>query len=226
MAITGVSRGGIGKATALAVAKHGPTLLILISRTQSNLDEVIDDIKAVKPHVHVESVLVDLGSQVSVRHGAEEVKSLTQRIDVLINNAGLTVYRREWSPDGLDIHLACNHLGPFLLTNLLLDRILTAAKASPLGATRVVNITSDGHRPCPFRFHDYNCEGKEVPSDEQDELYKWPADMVKPIDGYSGWLAYGQSKTANILFTVELNRRLEGTGVVSYAVYPGGKSTR
>lgn len=226
MAITGVSRGGIGKATALAVAKHDPTLLILISRTQSNLDEVIDDIKAVKPHVHVESVLVDLGSQASVRRGAEEVKSLTQSIDVLINNAGLTVYRREWSPDGLDIHLACNHLGPFLLTNLLLDRILTAAKASPPGATRVINITSDGHRPCPFRFHDYNCEGKEVPSDEQDELYKWPADMVKPIDGYSGWLAYGQSKTANVLFTVELNRRLEGTGVVSYAVHPGSKSTR
>ncbi|KAL1613819.1 hypothetical protein SLS56_012231 [Neofusicoccum ribis] len=221
LAITGISRGGIGGATALAFAKHDPALLILISRTQSKLDEIAADINMMKPKMKVKCVLVDLVSQASVRHAADEVRSLTTRIDILINNAGLTSFRRKWSPERIDVQLAGNHIGPFLLTNLLMDRILAAAIASPPGSTRVINVSSGAHRLAPFRFHDYNLEGKPVPPEEEDKLAGWPEALRKPVDGYVSFHAYCQSKTASILFTVELNRRLYGRGVVSYSIHPG-----
>ncbi|GME32080.1 Short-chain dehydrogenase/reductase SDR [Neofusicoccum parvum] len=221
VAITGISRGGIGGATALAFAKHDPALLILISRTQSKLDEIAADINMMKPKIKVKCVLVDLVSQASVRHAADEVRSLTTRIDILINNAGLTSFKRKWSPERIDVQLAGNHIGPFLLTNLLMDRILAAASASPPGSTRVINVSSGAHRMAPFRFHDYNLEGKPVPPEEEDKLAGWPEELRTPVDGYVSFHAYCQSKTASVLFTVELNRRLYGKGVVSYSIHPG-----
>ncbi|KAK0640057.1 WW domain-containing oxidoreductase [Lasiodiplodia hormozganensis] len=223
VAITGVARTGLGGATAVAFAKHDPELLLLISRTQSKLDEVIADIKAVKPNANVKSVLVDLTSQASVRRAAEEINTLAPRLDILINNAGFWVFTRSVSPEGIESQFAGNHIGHFLLTNLLTDRLLAAAKKSTPGATRVINLSSEGHRVSPVRFHDYNLEGKPVPEEESSVFPPlWPDELVKPnADGYAGMVAYGQSKTANILFSVELNRRLAAQGVVSYAVHPG-----
>lgn len=224
VAITGVSKGGLGGAAALEFAKHDPELLILVSRTQSKLEQIIADIKAIKPNANVKFVLVDLLSQASVRRAAEEINALAPRLDILVNNAALTVYKRQYSPEGIEAQLAANHIGPFLLTNLLKDRLVAAAKHSPAGATRVVNVSSEGHRASPFRFHDYNCEGKPVPPDEADTLQHWPEIFRQPAaDGYLGFQAYSQSKTANILFTAGLNKRLAGMGVVSYALHPGGK---
>lgn len=226
VAITGVSKGGLGGAAALEFAKHDPELLILVSRTQSKLEQIIADIKAIKPNANVKFVLVDLLSQASVRRAAEEINALAPRLDILVNNAALTVYKRQYSPEGIEAQLAANHIGPFLLTNLLKDRLVAAAKHSPAGATRVVNVSSEGHRASPFRFHDYNCEGKPVPPEEADTLQHWPEIFRQPAaDGYLGFQAYGQSKTANILFTAGLNKRLAGTGVVSYALHPGAIAT-
>ncbi|KAH7026788.1 hypothetical protein B0J12DRAFT_704891 [Macrophomina phaseolina] len=223
VAITGVARGGIGGVTAVALAKGDPELLILVSRTQAKLDEIISDIKAIKANANVKSVLVDLTSQASVRKAAEEIKAIATRLDLLINNAGFAVYKRQYSPEGIESQLAGNHIGPFLLTNLLRDRLVAAAQASStLGATRVVSVASEVHRASPFRFHDYNNEGWPIPAEEAGTLYAWPPFYIKPgPDGYSGAQAYGHSKTANILFTVGLNKRLAGTGVVAYSVHPG-----
>ncbi|KAH7026786.1 short chain dehydrogenase/ reductase-like protein [Macrophomina phaseolina] len=222
VAITGIAKDGLGGATASAIAKHGPALLILISRTQSKIDEVIAEIKAINPHANVKSVLVDLLSQASVRSAADEVKNLTTRIDLLINNAGFTIFKRKWSPEGIEAHLAGNHLGPFLLTNLLMDRLLAAAEASPRGTTRVINLSSMTHVISPFRFHDYNIESKPVPPEEDLQADGWPKEIVQATqDGYMGFPAYAQSKTANILFTIELNRRFSDKGLVSYSVHPG-----
>ncbi|KAH7045278.1 hypothetical protein B0J12DRAFT_603545 [Macrophomina phaseolina] len=225
IAITGVSRSGLGGAAARALADHDPELLILVSRTQSKLDEVIADIKAVKPHVNVKSVLVDLISQVSVRKAAEEIKALAPRLDILINNAGLTVFERKYSPEGVETQLAANHLGPFLLTNLLKDRLLAAAKNSLPGATRIINVASETHRACPFRFHDYNSEGKPIPPEEVGSVHLWPSAFQRIEDGYMGFQTYSHTKTANILFTVGLNKRLAGAGILSYTLHPGTIAT-
>lgn len=219
--VTGISRLGLGGAIALAFAKHKSGMLILASRTQSKMDEVVADIKAVNADLDVKTVLVDLLSQTAVRQAAEEIKSHTSRIDILVNNAALNIYERKHTPENIEYQLAANHIGPFILTNLLLDCFLEAATSSPPGATRVINMTSDGHRASPFRFHDYNCEGKPVPPEEADTLAEWPPEVQKPNGGYLGFLAYGQSKTANILFSVELNKRLAQRGIASYSVHPG-----
>ncbi|KAB2572650.1 Retinol dehydrogenase 12 [Lasiodiplodia theobromae] len=225
--ITGVSRGGIGGAAALAFARHSPSLLILVSRTQSKIDEVVSDIRAIDPSVSVKTVLVDLTSQASVRAAAEKIQALTPRIDLLVNNAGMYVSKRGYSPEGIERQLAANHVGPFLLTNLLRPQLLAAAKDAPAGATRIVNVSSEGHRMQPFRFSDYNGEKvnqEELPEEERinpamkDHL---PPFILEPEEGYVAFMAYGQSKTANVLFTVGLNERFKGTGVVSYALHPG-----
>ncbi|KAH7044076.1 hypothetical protein B0J12DRAFT_577997, partial [Macrophomina phaseolina] len=202
VAITGISRGGLGGATALAIARQSPALLILIFRTQSKLDEVISDIKSINSTVPVKAVVVDLAWQASVRKAAEEIKSLASHIDLLINNAGLHLNKRSHSPEGIETQLAANHVGPFLLTNLLTDQLLAAAKRSPPGATRVVNVSSVVHRSSPFRFHDHNSEGWPVPADEVGTVYLYPKFLKKPVDGYVGVQTYSHTKTANILFTV------------------------
>ncbi|EKG15288.1 Short-chain dehydrogenase/reductase SDR, partial [Macrophomina phaseolina MS6] len=198
-----------------------PSLLILVSRTKAKIDAVIEDIKAINPAVTAKAVLVDLSSQAAVRKAAEEIKALTPRIDLLINNAGMTVLKRSYSAEGIESQLAANHLGPFLLTNLLRDQLFEAAKHSAPGATRVVNVSSEGHRTSPFRFHDYNNEGWPIPAEEAGTTYQLPDWAKEPVDGYVGMQAYAQSKTANILFSVGLNKRLADKGVVSYALHPG-----
>lgn len=171
----------------------------------------------------VETVHLDLASQASVRQAARDIAAITTRIDVLINNAGINVHRRQLSPDGIELTFATNHLGPFLLTQLLLPLLLDAAGSGPTGATRVVNVSSGGHHISPMRFSDYNFEGKPLPPDEEPRrgLPDW---VHETDDGFPGTLAYGMSKCANILFTVALKERLQQRGIDSFAVDPGGRS--
>jgi NAD(P)-dependent dehydrogenase (short-subunit alcohol dehydrogenase family) len=129
---------------------------------------------------------------------------------------------RETTEEGIEVQFGTNHIGHFLFTNLLMPQLKNAAKASGPGSTRIINVTSAGHRLSPIRFHDYNFEGKEVPIDER------PPEGLPPMfsptaEGYNGWLAYGQSKAANILFTVYLSQHLKSSGIVSYSVHPGCK---
>ncbi|EKG20850.1 Short-chain dehydrogenase/reductase SDR [Macrophomina phaseolina MS6] len=221
--ITGVSRNSLGEASALAIAVHDPALLILASRTQSNLDEVAAEIHSIRPSTAVMTVQLDLLSLDSVRRAVADIRESIPRLDVLINNAGMVTQTRRTSPEGVEAQFATNHLGPFLLTNLLAPKLLAAAADAPSpGATRVVNVSSLGLRLSPVRFHDYNLEGAEVPPEERgppdDAL---PAAFTRDVDGYRGFMAYGQSKTANVLFAVGLTERLRAKGVVAYALHPG-----
>jgi NAD(P)-dependent dehydrogenase (short-subunit alcohol dehydrogenase family) len=98
---------------------------------------------------------LDLGSQQSVRKAAADIAALTDRLDILINNAAAMVTSRQATPEGIELQFGTNHIGPFLLTNLLRPLLQKAAESNPAGATRVVNVSSEGHRMSPFRFSDY-----------------------------------------------------------------------
>jgi NAD(P)-dependent dehydrogenase (short-subunit alcohol dehydrogenase family) len=140
---------------------------------------------------------------------------------VLINNAGVMVLTPQTTAEGLELQFGTNHIGHFLFTHLLLDQLKNAAavKSRPAGSTRIINVTSAGHRLSPIRFHDYNVEGKEVPPEEQPP--PGIAAVYSKAGQYNGWLAYGQSKTANILFSVYLSQKLRDKGIVSFAAHPG-----
>ena len=138
------------------------------------------------------SHVADLSSQADVRRLAQEVQERYGKIDVLINNAGAFFQRRQESADGVEMTFALNHLAPFLLTNLLVDYL----KAG--GPARIVTVASFAHKGATLDFDDL--EGKRK---------------------YGGWRAYGRSKLANIVFTYELARRLEGTGVTANCLHPG-----
>ncbi|KAH7380288.1 hypothetical protein DE146DRAFT_671014 [Phaeosphaeria sp. MPI-PUGE-AT-0046c] len=219
--ITGVSPESIGSSTALSVASQGPQLLLLASRTKSKLEEVLKNVRNAYPDVHVGIVELDLMSQESVKAAAEEIASLADRLDLIINNAGVMTQNRITTEEGIEGQFGACHIGHFLLTNLLMPQLLQAAKASSPGSTRVVNLTSLGHRISPVRFSDYNLTGKEVPVEEQSSANLPPMFKKNAPDGYNGWIAYGQAKTANILFSIGLNQRLKEKGIASYAVHPG-----
>jgi NAD(P)-dependent dehydrogenase (short-subunit alcohol dehydrogenase family) len=173
------------------------------------------------PNVQVKTVLLDLMSQESIRNTASEVSQTTSTLDIIVNNAGIMTPKLQHTAEGIEAQFGSNHIGHFLLTNLLMPQLLAAAKSNQAGATRVVNLTSLGHRLSPVRFHDYNFEGKEIPDEENPPANLPP--MFHGTDGqpYNGFIAYGQGKTANILFSVGLNERVQGKGIVSYAVHPG-----
>jgi NAD(P)-dependent dehydrogenase (short-subunit alcohol dehydrogenase family) len=223
--ITGVSPESIGSSIALSIASQNPALLILASRTQSKLEEVLKNIHNAYSDVIVKVVLLDLMSQESIKAAAKEVSQLTDRLDLIINNAGIMTPKRQTTKEGLEGQFGANHVGHFLFTNLLMPKILASASASDKGATRVINLTSLGHRLSPVRFSDYNLEksNEEVP--EEERYVPLPPMFAKSADdGYSGYVAYGQAKTANILFSVGLNKRFGEKGVRSYAVHPGCES--
>ena len=218
--ITGVSPESIGSSTAFSIASQSPALLILASRTQPKLHAVAQSIADAYPGTNVHKVALDLMSQESVRQAAVDIGNITSRIDVIINNAGFMTPKRQLTKEGIEAQFGTNHIGHFLLTNLLMPQLSAAATSKAPGITRVINLTSLGHRLSPVRFHDYNFEGKYVP---QEELHRpLPPTFTRGQDGvYNGYVAYGQAKTANILYSVELNKLLGERGVVSYAVHPG-----
>ncbi|KAF2122595.1 hypothetical protein BDV96DRAFT_481511 [Lophiotrema nucula] len=221
--ITGVSPESIGSSTALAIASQAPSLLILASRTQSKLDEVVKSIKDAHPDANVKTVLLDLMSQEAVKKAAAEVQQLTDKIDVIINNAAVMNLTRKFTAEGIEAQFGANHIGHFLFTNLLLPQLLSASSSNAPGATRVVNLTSLGHRLSPVRFHDYNFDGHPIP-DEQKFPANLPPMFLKTPEGqgvYNGYISYGQAKSANVLYSVGLNERLREKGIVSYSVHPG-----
>lgn len=233
--ITGISPAGIGASTALAIASQGPHALILASRTESKLNSVAADIEQQHPSVKVHKVILDLSSLESVKEAAAKIDGLVDHVDVLINNAGISHQTRDpvQTPGDtiVDLNFFTNHLGPFMLTNVLLPKLRAAANKpnAPRGSTRIVNLSSHGHRLSPVRFYDYQIyhyvyDG--VP-DSQKPPKGLPDSFLRLIDGYPGMIGYGQSKTANILHATELTRRLRenGDGIIALSVHPGSIAT-
>jgi NAD(P)-dependent dehydrogenase (short-subunit alcohol dehydrogenase family) len=205
--ITGVTKGGLGRETARAISLHGPKLLILAARSQEKLAAAAEELKKAAPNVEVRGLQLDLSSQAAVRTAAAEVNAYPEDvvIDVLINNAGIMATPFGLSPEGIEMQFATNHIGHWLFTNLIMPRILAAAKAH--GQARIVNLSSQGHRRGGVRFDDWNFNGG----------------AGKGSDGstYDHFLAYGQSKTANILTAVYLADKLKNHGVLAYSLHPG-----
>jgi retinol dehydrogenase 12 len=186
--VTGATS-GIGKAAATALARLGATV-VLVGRDRGRTESAAAEIARVSaspPRAEV----ADLASLEQVRGLAGRLAGL-ERIDVLINNAGLVLGERRITPDGLEHVFALNHLAPFLLTSLLLPKLTASAPA------RVVTVTSDAHSAARLDLSDPNLE-----------------------HGWDSWRSYANSKLANILFTRELARRLDGTGVTANCAHPG-----
>ena len=187
--VTGGS-GGIGRATALGLAAMGADLAIT-GRDRGRTEDAAREIRAAG-HGQVDVFVADLSCLSQVRRLAGEVRQSLSRIDVLVNNAGGYWHTRHVTADGLERTFAVNHLAPFLLTSLLLDRLKDSAPA------RVVTVSSNVQAIGRIDFEDLQGERS-----------------------YSGARAYNQSKLANVLFTYELARRLQGTLVTANALHPG-----
>jgi NAD(P)-dependent dehydrogenase (short-subunit alcohol dehydrogenase family) len=191
--VTGGS-GGIGRATAVGLARRGAHLAIT-GRDRARTEDAAREVRAAGGG-HVDVFIADLSSQSELRRLAFEVLDRMPRIDVLINNVGGYWNTRHVTADGLERTFALNHLAPFLLTALLLGRLTQSQPA------RVVTVASNAHAMGRIAFDDLQGERD-----------------------YSGSRAYNQSKLANILFSYELARRLESTGITANALHPGLVST-
>jgi NAD(P)-dependent dehydrogenase (short-subunit alcohol dehydrogenase family) len=193
--VTG-STDGIGKETALQLAKLSATVIVH-GRSVERCQAVCDDIRQATGNSNVDFVAADLSSQHQVRHMAAEIQERYDRLHVLINNAGVIVLKRQLTEDGVEMTLAINHLAPFLLTNLLLERLKTSAPA------RIVNVSSTVHYDAPLKLDDLQSE-----------------------KNYNGINAYKLSKLGNVLFTFELAERLKGSGVTANCLHPGVVATK
>lgn len=189
--ITGATN-GIGLAAAEELARRGASLAI-VARDDAKAADAVGRIEAAGRE-EVDVLMADLSSQASVRSLAAEALERYARIDVLVNNAGAIFEKRQLSPDGIEMTWALNHLAPFLLTELLVDRLKESAPA------RVITTSSDAHK------------GAHIPWDDLDAERSY---------GGRGFRRYGETKLANILFTSELARRLEGSGVTANCFHPG-----
>ncbi len=186
---------GIGRATALELAEMGAKL-VMVARDKQKGELAMSEIRKQTGNDSIDLLLADLSSLQSVRDLAHRFQAKYPRLHVLINNAGLFNQRRHVTPDGYEATFAINYLAPFLLTNLLLDQLKSSAPS------RIVNVSSVGHYNGHIAFDDLNME-----------------------KNYGGWRAYQQSKLALVLFTRELARKLEGTGVTVNSVHPGTVAT-
>lgn len=182
--------GGIGRATAEGLAAMGAHIAIT-GRNEDRAHRVAKEIAAATGG-SVDAYAADLSALAEVRRLAAQVQSAYPRLDVLVNNVGGFWGHRHVTADGLEYTFALNHLAPFLLTNLLLDRLIASAPA------RVVNVSSGAQAMGKIDFDDLMGERR-----------------------YSGQRAYNQSKLANVMFTYELARRLDGTGVTATVLHPG-----
>lgn len=186
---------GIGKAAAIDLAKLGAEL-VLVVRDPKKGEAAVAEIREAAPTAKIDLVLADLSLMSAVRKAASEIKARHPRIHVLLNNAGVVMTERKVTAEGHELTFATNHLGYFVLTQELLDVLKASAPA------RIVNVASDAHVGMKLDFDD-----------------------VMGARAFKTWKSYGQSKLANVMFTYELARRLEGSGVTANALHPGVVAT-
>jgi NAD(P)-dependent dehydrogenase (short-subunit alcohol dehydrogenase family) len=194
--ITGANT-GLGYETAAALADHGAHVVLAVRNLDKGKDAAAR-ISAQSPGAAVALQELDLTSLDSIRAAAEQLRSAHDRIDLLINNAGVMWTPKSTTKDGFELQFGTNHLGHFAFTGLLLDRLL------PVAGSRVVTVSSIGHR---------------IRADIHFDDLQWER-------GYNRVAAYGQAKLANLLFTYELQRRLAPLGTtIAVAAHPGGSNT-
>lgn len=196
--ITGGS-GGIGLVAARRLAERGADVVIA-GRRQDRGDAAIAEIRTGAPDASVQFLAADLSRRDEVRRLADTVADRCERLDVLINNAGVMVGRRTLTADGIEMTFAVNHLAPFLLTHLLLPKL--AAAASESTRARIVVVASRAHQGVKLDFADLQAERR-----------------------YVGWFVYKRSKLANLYFTYALARRLDASKVTVNALHPGFVAT-
>ncbi|SEF96020.1 SDR family oxidoreductase [Paenibacillus sp. UNC499MF] len=195
MMVTGANS-GMGLATTIALARQGAKV-IMVCRSEERGRSALREAMAASGSAEIELMQCDLGSLRSIRTFAAEFKSRYDHLDVLINNAGVVSLKRETTSDGFEIMMGVNHLGHFLLTNLLLGALKRAEQG------RIVVVSSGAHKIGKIRWEDPY--------------------LTK---GYTVWTGYAQSKLANILFARELAARLKGTAVTVNALHPGAVGTQ
>jgi NAD(P)-dependent dehydrogenase (short-subunit alcohol dehydrogenase family) len=195
--VTGASA-GVGKATARALAAMG-WRVIGIGRNPERTGAAEQDIRAASTAGDVHMIRADLALMAETARAAEEVAALTNRIEVLVNNAGGMTDRFVVTPEGYEENFAGNHLGPFLLTQRLLPLLKRAAADAPAGSVRIINVSSDA--------------SEMIPSLNWDDL--------QLFEGFNPGRAYCQGKLANVLFARALAQRLARDGIVAHAVHPG-----
>jgi len=193
--ITGATS-GIGLHAALDLARRGHRV-VMVGRDPARTEAAVAEVVGATGSREVSSLLCDFSSQADIRRLADQFRARHARLDILVNNAGQVNKTRRVTADGIEMTFAVNHLGYFLLTNLLIDLLIGSAPA------RVITVASIGHRQGTLDFDD----------------------LGFARGGYGIMRAYGRSKLANVLFAAELARRLTGTGVTSNSLHPGGVNT-
>ena len=218
--VTGATA-GIGAVTARELAKRGADVVV-VGRSQDRGRATVEAIRRATGNDSIEFLVADLSSQAEVRRLAQDFLNRHDRLHVLVNNAGAMFALRRESVDGVEMTLALNHLAYFLLTNLLLDTL----KAS--GPARIINVSSGAHKDVKeFDFDDPQAltgVGGRRPypkSEFTSLLYSLAMPWAHPA-----FMQYAQTKCANLLFTYELARRLDGTGVTANALHPGFVASR
>ena len=196
--ITG-STDGIGRATARALAAAGMRVIVH-GRTKPKVDAVLEQLTGELPGAALEGISFDLGSQAAVRKGAAAILERVPHLHVLINNAGIFANERTLTDDGVELTFAVNHLAPFLLTELLADRMIANAVDAP---SRVINVSSIAHTR--GRIHE---------------------DDISLGKAFTGYAAYAQSKLANVMHAISLSEKHDASKLVAYSLHPGVIGTK
>ena len=197
--ITGPSAGSIGVETVVTLAHGFPSTLILLGRSLEKIQPVVDEVKANNTSIKTVFVQVDLDDLSSVRAAAKSLlhDASISKIDVIINNAGIMAAPYGTTKGGIEMQFGVNHISHFLLTNLLIPKILAAGPGA-----RIVNVSSYGNIMSNILYDDPGFSKGQT---------------------YNPWIAYGQSKTANVLMAVSLNEKLGRQGIKAYALNPGSQ---
>jgi NAD(P)-dependent dehydrogenase (short-subunit alcohol dehydrogenase family) len=196
--VTG-STDGIGRATARALAAAGAKV-ILHGRSKAKVDAAIAQLQAELPGAQLEGVSFDLASQTAVRKGAAHVLERLPELHVLVNNAGIFASERTLTDDGVELTLAVNHVGHFLLTELLAPRLVASATSAP---SRVINVSSIAHSRGRIHLEDLTL-----------------------ANAWTGYAAYAQSKLAQVMHAITLAERHHAQQLVAYSLHPGVISTK
>lgn len=214
-------------------ASQSPARLIIAGRSVPKIQQSIEALQNANPNVEFRALKLDLSSQRAVSEAASQVLAWDDvpAIDILVNSAGvMLIPERTLSEDGIELHFATNHIGHFLFTNLILPKLIRAAKGKEKGTVRVVNVSSSSPMAAGIRWSDINFVkvNKTLPSDEQppyDMLKAWGTDHPEE-HSYLPREGYNQSKVANALFTIAFNDKFfHKHGLLSLAVNPGVVTT-